>query len=377
MSLVLEEHRQYLADGSRLQKYAAAIARVVKPDDVVIDLGAGTAILGLLAVRAGARRVYAVDASPALELARAIATANGVADRFVFVRDRSTRTQLPEPADVVVADQLGAFGYGAGILEYFADARARLLKPGGRTIPSTLSFIVAPVESVACRDRVTWWHREVEGISVRPVAAIAAANSHAVALSASDVIASPSLGTSVSCDENPSVLRIEASGTAQRDGGIDGIGAWFHADLGGGISMTNSPLESDRIDREQLFYPLPERLAVQAGDRVDIAITIRPNVPIAQWSVTIVDSAGAARGSATHSSFAGMLVGPADLSRTKPSTRPVLSRWGSARQFVLELCDGSRSVQTIETSVASRYGDLFADGDAVSRFVAEALDAAV
>lgn len=377
MSQVLEEHRHYLADRTRIQKFAAAIAHVVKPGDVVIDLGAGTGILGLLALRAGARRVYAIDASPALELARAIAAANGVADRIVFIRDRSTRAQLPERADVVVGDQLGAFGYGAGVLEYFADARARLLKPGGRTIPSMLTFTVAPVESAACRSGVSWWSREIEGFSLAPVTEIAAASSHAVPLAASDLVAAPTRGGSVRCDENPAVLRIAASMTSNRDATIDGIGAWFEAELGGGVMMTNSPLDADRIDREQLFYPLPHPLAAAKGDHVDIAIVIRPGEPIAQWSVTITAPSGEVRASGTHSSFAGMLVGAADLARANPTSRPVLSDWGRARQLVLELSDGTRSLEAIEAAVASRFPVLFSDQSAVSRFVAESLDASV
>jgi type I protein arginine methyltransferase len=377
LSQVLEEHRHYLADRTRIEKYAAAIARVVKPGDVVIDLGAGTGILGLLALRAGAGRVYAIDASPALELARAIAAANGVSDRIVFIRDRSTRARLPERADVVVGDQLGAFGYGAGVLEYFSDARARLLKPGGVTVPAVLTFIVAPVASAACRSRVSWWHREIAGISVTPVGEIAAGSSHAVGLAASDLVAPPTPGGSIRCDENPAVLRIAAPTIAERDATIDGIGAWFEAELGGGVTMTNGPLDSLRIDREQLYYPLPRPLATAAGDRVDISIVIRPAEAIARWSVTITDPAGSVRASAAHSSFAGMLVASADLTRAHPSSHPVLSDWGRARQLVLELCDGTRSLQAIEAAVATRYAALFTDPAAVSRFVAEALDAAV
>jgi hypothetical protein len=377
VSQILEEHRHYLADRARIEKYAAAIAHGVRPGDVVIDLGAGTGILGLMALRAGAQRVYAIDASPALELARAVAAANGVADRVVFVRERSTRARLPEMADVVVGDQLGAFGYGAGVLEYFSDARVRLLKPGGRVIPSRLTFVVAPVSSEACRARVSWWSRPVAGVSMAPIHGIAAASSHAVALGSVDLVGPPAGGGSVACDENPPLLRIAASTSAQRDTAIDGIGAWFEADLGGGIMMTNGPLDANRIDREQLFYPLARPLDARSGDRVDITITIRPGDPVARWSVTVVDPSGATRASAAQSSFAGMLVGPGDLARADPSSHPVLSDWGRARQTVLELCDGTRSLHAIEAAVASRYAMLFPDADAVSRFVAESLDAAV
>src|SRR6059036_2483714 len=122
MSLVLDEHRQYLADDTRVAAFRQAIEEVIGPGDVVVDLGAGTGILGLLACRAGAARVYAVEEGGMIEVARDICRANGFADRVVFVRGLSTGIDLPEKADVVVADQIGRFGFDAGIFEYFADA---------------------------------------------------------------------------------------------------------------------------------------------------------------------------------------------------------------------------------------------------------------
>src|SRR5204863_7107587 len=111
MSMILDEHRQYLSDGTRVTALSAAIERVVKPGAVVVDLGAGTGILGLLACRAGARRVYSIEAGGMIELAREIARANGFEDRIVFVKGLSTQVDLPEKADVLIADQIGRFGF--------------------------------------------------------------------------------------------------------------------------------------------------------------------------------------------------------------------------------------------------------------------------
>src|SRR5437763_10778662 len=58
---ILSRHRSLLADSVRTDAFARAIATVVGPDDVVLDLGSGTGVLAILACRASARRVFAVE----------------------------------------------------------------------------------------------------------------------------------------------------------------------------------------------------------------------------------------------------------------------------------------------------------------------------
>src|SRR5438132_12369420 len=130
MSLVLDEHRLYLADTARVSAFQRAIEEVVTPGDVVLDLCAGTGILGLMACRAGAKRVYAVDEGPIVGLAREVAKANGFQDRITHIKGLSTRVALPEIVDVVLADQIGRFGLESGIPESFADVRVRFLNTG-------------------------------------------------------------------------------------------------------------------------------------------------------------------------------------------------------------------------------------------------------
>ena len=136
MSTVIDEHREYLSDGPRLTAFREAIAELVTPDSVVLDLGCGTGILGLLACRAGAKLVYAVDEGGMIEVARSLCEANAFTNQMRFIKGLSIQIVLPERVDLVVADQIGHFGFEAGICEYFRDARARFLKPNGRMIPS-------------------------------------------------------------------------------------------------------------------------------------------------------------------------------------------------------------------------------------------------
>jgi protein arginine N-methyltransferase 1 len=57
----LSLQRWMVSDKRRTDAFAAAIAETVKPGDIVIDVGTGTGILAMLAARAGASQVHAVD----------------------------------------------------------------------------------------------------------------------------------------------------------------------------------------------------------------------------------------------------------------------------------------------------------------------------
>ena len=72
-----------------------------------------------------------------------------------------------------VADQIGPFGFEAGLLEYFSDARERFLKPNGVMIPSRLELYVAPVECPELSDQVEFWNDSPAGFDFRPVRSLA------------------------------------------------------------------------------------------------------------------------------------------------------------------------------------------------------------
>ena len=65
------EHARMLHDDRRTGDYLAALAAAVRPGDVVLDIGTGSGVLAVAAARAGARRVYAVEASDIAEVAGA------------------------------------------------------------------------------------------------------------------------------------------------------------------------------------------------------------------------------------------------------------------------------------------------------------------
>lgn len=76
-----------IQDRVRTSTYASFIMKnpALFHDAVVLDVGCGTGILSLFAARAGAKHVYAVDASPIAEKAKQIVADNELQDRITYV----------------------------------------------------------------------------------------------------------------------------------------------------------------------------------------------------------------------------------------------------------------------------------------------------
>ena len=77
-----------LADDVRTGTYQKAMLdnREDFEGKVVLDVGTGTGILAFFACQAGAKKVYAVDASDSADVARTISEANGYGDRVEVIR---------------------------------------------------------------------------------------------------------------------------------------------------------------------------------------------------------------------------------------------------------------------------------------------------
>ena len=140
-----EVHRTMIRDHVRTEAFRLAIAAVVRPGDVVLDVGAGSGILSVFAARAGAARVYAVEQTSIAVLAQEIVSANGVGDIVRVIESDAFDLELPERVDVIVSEWLGGFGIDEGMLPPVIAARDRWLKPAGAMIPKAVTAWTALV----------------------------------------------------------------------------------------------------------------------------------------------------------------------------------------------------------------------------------------
>jgi len=118
----IPEYGEMISDGVRMDAYARALRKVVKPGCVVLDIGTGTGVAAMLACQLGARRVYAIEPNDAIFVAQEIAAANGYGATIQFFQALSTEVTLPEPADVIVSDMRGILPLYRNHLVAIADA---------------------------------------------------------------------------------------------------------------------------------------------------------------------------------------------------------------------------------------------------------------
>jgi protein arginine N-methyltransferase 1 len=372
MSLVVDEHRQYLLDPVRVSAFRRAIAEVVRPGGVVLDLASGTGVLGLIACEAGARRVYAIEVDGMIEIARAAAAANGFADRMIFVPGLSSHVTLPERVDAIVCDQIGHFGIEAGLLQFGCDARDRFLRPGGVMVPAGLELWLAPVEDAGLYDQVHVWTSRPAGFDFSAARSWAVNTGYPTTLAVESLLGAPQRGIGLDLSSvTPAPFAFDVRLTPERRGTLHGIGGWFSATLSPHVTLSNSPLARSRVNRRNVFLPVEAPVAIDPGDEVRVNVRIMPAETMVGWVVEVRAADGTRKARFRHSTLAGMLLSREELHRTDPRSVPRLTPRGVARSSVLALCDGVRPLAEIEREVYRRHADLFASPAEAAQFVAE------
>ncbi|GAA6014374.1 hypothetical protein JCM10207_005440 [Rhodosporidiobolus poonsookiae] len=125
---------------------------------VVLDVGCGTGILSMFAAKAGARKVYAVDASNVAYKAMRNVKANGFEGTIEVLKGKVEEINLPEKVDVIISEWMGYCLLYECMLDSVLYARDKWLAPGGLMVPSQTSILVAAYAGAPLvRDRVEFW----------------------------------------------------------------------------------------------------------------------------------------------------------------------------------------------------------------------------
>jgi protein arginine N-methyltransferase 1 len=268
----IEFHRRMLADRVRHEAFRAALKQAIRPGvSTVADIGAGLGVLAFFARELGAREVWLYDPGPALALAEVVAARNGI-DGLHFVPERSLDVAEPPRVDVVVAEVLGNFAYEEDVLETLRDAQ-RFLAPGGTLIPQSIVQWAAPVTTQRFeRDLKTW--RDVGfGLDWTDAERMSLNNMYVFAIEPADLLD----GAASSWDS----LDFRGPISSRRAGAVTwqlrearevfGFALWWECTLAPGVVLSTSPY-APRTHWDQIYLPLLEPLAAQAGDEIALEL---------------------------------------------------------------------------------------------------------
>ena len=110
----LDYHVSMLRDTVRTNAFREAILATVAEGDVVVDIGCGTGILSLFACQAGARRVYAIDRGPVLDVARDLALDRRGVERGPRTLRQGIARHPTEPSISISISLLSSTAYSSG-----------------------------------------------------------------------------------------------------------------------------------------------------------------------------------------------------------------------------------------------------------------------
>lgn len=352
-----------VADAVRMDAYARAIARTVKPGSVVVDLGAGTGIFSLLAARAGARRVHAIEPNPAIWVLADLARDGGVADRVEIHHATSYDVTLPERADVIVSDLRGSIPLHGEHLAVLRDAKARLLAPSGVLLPARDELFVGVVES----DKLEAWMSggaigfERYGFRADAIrrSVLNTPVSDGGELRANDLVTTKERWATLEYGAARGPIEGEVDLDLLRRGTAHALAVWFSATLFEDLGFTTEPGTSMVYSR--MLLPLSEPIALEHGDRVHLVLRVDEQGQRWAWETTVTAPDLAIKARLRQSSFFGAPTSPEALLRASSSYTPSATPSGARARRVLELMDGATSIADIAAALADAKPDALPD----------------
>lgn len=343
-------HRSMALDRVRNRAYYDALRAVIGPGSVVLDVGAGIGIMGLMAARLGARRVYLVEPEDVLEVAREVVRQNGLDDVVHCLRSRIEDVRLPERADVIVSALTGNFLVTEDLLETLFRARDEMLASGGALVPSAARMEVAPVHAPGLHEvEIAGWATPQEGIDLsaaRPYAANTVFYRRDE-LKAARWLAEPS--TILTLDFRTDAYRgvhAETAVTIDESSVCHGWVGWFSMELGTRW-LSTSPRD-EPLHWTPAYLPLDPPMRFERGERVRFSLD---RVPYGDWTWRV--QSGSA--SQQHSTLQASPLSVDMIRRAALDYMPVQSAEASLVVEVLASCDGSRTVRQIAAAVRGKH----------------------
>eukprot|EP00928_Gymnodinium_smaydae_P087805 TRINITY_DN72001_c0_g1_i1.p1 TRINITY_DN72001_c0_g1~~TRINITY_DN72001_c0_g1_i1.p1 ORF type:complete len:380 (-),score=74.81 TRINITY_DN72001_c0_g1_i1:106-1245(-) len=283
----LEIHQVMLRDQPRVDAYRRAIescgeAWRASGGTTVVDVGSGTGLLAILAARAGASRVVAVEASRMAHFLPKIVAANVPAGVVEVKECRAEELELEPDAkvDVIVSEWMGYFLLFENMLPSVLAVRDRYLKKGGQMLPSKCRLKLAPLEDKSWRpSKVDFWN-DVHGIDMSALVPLAVATECGKGqhrfIDGQELMGSAFDVFEFDCHEvtEGDLARFEAPISVEVPAGrrLDGFASWFECEFGAAGWLLSTGPDAPQTHWRQTAFNL--RKPIEGGGGIVVTGTV-------------------------------------------------------------------------------------------------------
>jgi len=360
----LAGYGEMIADRVRMEAYAEALRRTVKPGARVMDLGTGPGIWAVLACQLGANRVIAVEPDGIIQVAREVAVRNQCSDKIEFIEKISTHCDVAIRVDVIVADLRGVLPLLGQSVASIVDARQRFLAPGGVLIPRREMVWAAVVEAPQVYHHfVEPWEQNLLKQDLDPARRRAVNAPQKARAKPNQLLTKPALWATVdyTAIENPDVQG-ELAWAVERNGVGHGILAWFDSELTDEVGFSTAPGAPETV-YGSLFFPWQDSVWLAAGQnvRVNLEAKLVEDDYVWRWTTQIEPPKGTgdSRVHFEQSSLQGEVISLHALQKQASDYVPRLSEEGRIHRRILEMMDGRASLEDIARQLAAEFPTRF------------------
>nr|CAD1821107.1 unnamed protein product [Ananas comosus var. bracteatus] len=300
-------HEEMIKDHVRTDTYRAAIMRHQNfiAGKVVMDVGCGTGILSIFCAQAGARRVYAIEASEIAVQANEVVKENGLSDRVIVLHGRVEDVEIEEKVDVIISEWMGYMLLYESMLGSVIFARDKWLKPGDLSclLMPQFSLCSAAIHGAITnteryQDSIDFW-RDVYGINMSALLPLAKQCSFEEPMietvSGENVLTWPFVIKYVDCytvtaRELESVTARYRFASMMR-APLHGFGFWFDVEFNGPVlypSNHHSSSLSGTSSSDLYSHGASTQRKRQSRSSDTIVLSTAPEDPPTHWQQTIL-----------------------------------------------------------------------------------------
>lgn len=281
----LDVHQLMLSDKARTLAYKNAImnSKHVFKDKVVMDVGAGTGILSIFCAQAGAKMVYAIEASDLVKLAEEVTVENKLNDTITVIHSKveDIDPHKVEKVDIIISEWMGFYLVHEGMLDSVLFARDNFLNEDGILFPSIAKLYASPCQLPLMYN---FWDN-VYGVSMKCIGKeyreAKSMKPEVLLVDEKDLLSEGKLlaWLDLQCIDVQELNHLggeEYVSVCNKDGRYQGICIWFAVEFPDGSQLSTGPSD-EATHWKQTAIVLPNDIEVGKGEPLAYKLELKRN----------------------------------------------------------------------------------------------------